>query len=126
MKFIDEVITVDTGSKVELIDITESITSIIAKSGIKTGSITLFSVHTTTALIINENEKGLVKDIEDAIISFIGRDLGYRHNAIDNNAPSHIAGAFLGNDLSLIVKGGSLVLGRGYFWSNSTGQGEER
>lgn len=111
MKFIDEVITVDTSSKVELVDITESITSIITKSGITTGMANLFSVHTTTALIINENEKGLVKDIEDAIISFMGRDLGYRHNAIDNNALSHIAGAFLGSDLSLIVKDGSLILG---------------
>lgn len=110
MKIIDETITVETTSKVQLIDITGDIHASLKRSGLNIGSLLIFSPHTTTALIINEGEQGLVKDMEDAIKSFMNLDKVYRHDAMDDNGASHIVGAFLGNDLSLIVKDGSLLL----------------
>ncbi len=111
MRWIDRTIIVTTGRKVELIDITDDVLRIAKESDLKVADITLFSPHTTTALIINENEKGLVEDIEDAIKSFVYSQGAYRHDLIDDNAASHIAGSLLGSCLNLIFKEKDIFLG---------------
>ncbi|HDP70405.1 MAG TPA: YjbQ family protein [Actinobacteria bacterium] len=111
MKLFDEVLRIHTNKPVEFTNITSDISRLVQESNIQEGTILIFSPHTTTALVCNENEHGLVKDMENAVKSLIPWNKNYAHNAIDNNAPSHIVGAFLGNSLNLIVGKGSLVLG---------------
>ena len=52
-----------TTSRTQLIDIMTSLNKEIAKAGIETGVAMAYSLHTTTAIIINENERGLAEDI---------------------------------------------------------------
>ena len=53
---------IQTTSRIQLIDITASLNKEIA-TGIETGMAMAYSPHTTTAIIINENEPGLTEDI---------------------------------------------------------------
>ena len=43
-------------------DFTEKIESLVKKSSVKHGSITIFTPHTTTAVLINESETGYIND----------------------------------------------------------------
>ena len=54
---------IPTTSRIQLIDITASLNKEIAEAGIGTGMAMAYSPHTTTAIIINENESGLAEDI---------------------------------------------------------------
>ncbi|PXF61225.1 MAG: hypothetical protein C4B59_05630 [Candidatus Methanogaster sp.] len=52
-----------TTSRTQLIDIMTSLNKEIANAGIETGVAMAYSLYTTTAIIINENERGLAEDI---------------------------------------------------------------
>ena len=100
-------ITIGTNKKTEFVDITREINKII---DFDSGAVLIFTRHTTTGLSVNENEKGLVSDIENFIENLVP-SRNYAHNRIDNNAQSHIRSLFLGCSLVLPVKGGRLELG---------------
>jgi len=111
MRFFDKTIGIKTNKSIEILNITSQIFQSVQESKISEGITLVYSPHTTTALIINENEPGLVKDMEGAIKCLIPWNKSYAHNVIDHNAPSHVVGAFLGNSLNLIVSKGTLELG---------------
>ncbi len=111
MKFFDKTLRIQTNKSIEILNITSQISQLVQESEIEKGTTIVYSPHTTTALIINENEPGLVKDIEGAIKDLIPWGKIYAHNAIDNNAASHIVSSFLGNSLNLIISKGNLELG---------------
>ncbi len=54
----------------------------------------VFVKHTTTALIVNEYEPGLVSDIE-ALLERLIPNLDYKHDRIDKNADAHLRSILL-------------------------------
>ena len=101
---------IQTTSHTQLIDITASLNQEIADTGIDTGVCMVYSQHTTTAIIINENEPGLKEDILKLINVIVPQD-GYAHDRIDNNARSHLQAVILGNSVCIPVENGGLALG---------------
>ncbi len=101
--------------QVEIIDITSDVERIVNESGIRNGFIIIFAPHATAAIILNEDESGLLKDIEDKILELFPRNGNYRHNLIDDNANSHLASAFLGQGKVMPIINGSLIRGT---WQN--------
>lgn len=101
---------IQTTSHTQLIDITASLNQEIADTGIDTGVCMVYSPHTTTAIIINENEPGLKEDILKLINVIVPQD-GYAHDRIDNNARSHLQAVILGNSVCIPVENGGLALG---------------
>ena len=51
---------IDTSKKFEIIDITSKINELI---DIEDGIVSIFSRHSTSAIVVNENEKGLRLDL---------------------------------------------------------------
>ena len=103
-------IQVKSNRRTELIDITDMINSIIAKSEAGDGIALIFTKHTTVALIVNENEAGLISDIEASLKRLIPK-LDYKHDRIDNNADSHLRSILLQSSIVLPIKGSHLDLG---------------
>ncbi len=102
--------TVKTGRR-EVIDITGEVRKAVEKlAGGKSGVAFVFTLHTTTAITINEAESGLMEDIIDACFSAVP-ELNYRHNRIDNNAEAHILASVIGNSVAVPVENGKLKLG---------------
>lgn len=101
---------IETTSHRQLIDITASLNQEIARTGVGTGICMVYSPHTTTAIIVNENEHGLVGDILRSIDAIVPPD-GYAHDRIDNNARSHLQAVILGNSACMPVADGRLALG---------------
>lgn len=103
-------IVVKSNKRTELIDITDGVDEVVAGYRVGEGIALIFTKHTTTSLIVNEYEPGLVSDIE-AFLGALIPDLDYKHDRIDNNADSHLRSILLQSSLSIPVNKGRLDLG---------------
>ena len=102
--------TVRTGSRFEMIDITGEIRVILKKSGMREGVCHLFVPHTTAAVTINENaDPDVPKDILAELDKIVPLHDAYRH--MEGNSAAHIKASLFGASETLLVDGGSLVLG---------------
>lgn len=99
---------INTNKNFEIIDITSQINDLI---DIDNGIISIFSKHSTSAIVVNENESGLLMDFEFALNNLISDKYSYSHDRIDNNARSHLKSFLLSSSECLPVKNGKLDLG---------------
>ncbi|NJE12258.1 secondary thiamine-phosphate synthase enzyme YjbQ [Thermococcus sp. LS2] len=104
-------IEIHTNKEFEIIDITSEVQKIVKESNIQEGIAVVFTKHTTTALIVNENEKRLLSDIEMLLENIAPRGKGYKHDRIDNNAHSHLRAILLNPSITIPIKDGKLELG---------------
>jgi secondary thiamine-phosphate synthase enzyme len=109
---------IETDDRIELVDLTDRIMGYVRRLNVKEGMITLWSMHTTCALFINEFQTALLVDIKKFLEEMVARDRYYMHNDPDHsdcdrmNADSHLRAMLLGHTLTLQVSGGEVVLGQ--------------
>jgi secondary thiamine-phosphate synthase enzyme len=108
-------IKVETNERNQLIDITSLVEDFAKESKINNGLCLIHSLHSTTAIIVNENENGLIQDVLYEIQKVFPKGEKWLHNRIDNNADSHLASAFIGSSKIFPVKDGKLIRG---IWQN--------
>ncbi len=106
-----ERIEVKTRESTELIDITVKVKEVVKSAGVDSGICVIFTRHTTSGIIINENESGLKRDIVAILNELVPKGTGYLHDRIDNNAHSHLRAVLLGTSVSIPIDRGELVLG---------------
>ena len=99
---------IDTSKNFEIIDITSKINELI---DVEEGIISIFSRHSTSAIVVNENESGLLRDLEFTLDNLINDKYSYDHDRIDNNARSHLKSFLLSSSECLPIKNGRLDLG---------------
>lgn len=109
-----EVLTVRSKLSMELIDITDLVEAVVSRSGIREGICLVHLPHATAALIANENEAGLVRDLLRKLREEFVRE-GWEHDRIDDNAHAHLASAFIGASRAFPVASGRIVRGT---WQN--------
>ncbi len=98
----------NTNKKFQIIDITSKINELTA---IEDGIVNIFSKHSTSAIVVNENEKGLLEDFEFMLENLIDDEYSWQHDRIDNNATSHLKSFLLSSSETLPVKNSKLDLG---------------
>ncbi len=103
-----KVITIETRSREEVVDITEEVKRAVTG---KNGILVVHSYHTTTGVVINEAEAGLLRDIIDRLSDLVPRNAGYIHDRIDSNADAHIKASLVGNSVVIPVENGKPALG---------------
>lgn len=106
-----ERIEIKTRESTELIDITGKVKEIVKSKDVDSGICVIFTKHTTTGIIINENESGLKRDILALLNELIPRGKGYLHDRIDDNAHSHLRSVVLGSSVTIPIENGTLTLG---------------
>ncbi|NYT00843.1 MAG: YjbQ family protein [Methanocellales archaeon] len=102
---------IQTSKETELVDITEKVMEQIKVKDVKEGFCIVFSKHTTTGIIINENEPRLKEDILNMLDKIVPDEKGYLHDDIDSNAHSHLRSILLGSSIVVPIENGSLLLG---------------
>ena len=106
-----------TQDRYQLINITDRINEIVRKSGIRDGVVHMQSLHTTTAVFLNEWQDALIHDVGSFLDQVVGRHIPWRHNdpaysdCERKNADSHLKGMLLGQTLSLQVRNSTVLLG---------------
>jgi len=104
-----------SSTRKQLIDLTSEVSRIVRDAGVKEGMCMVSVPHATAAVLANEHETGLMRDMLTRIDALFPESGAYEHNAIDDNADAHIAAAFLGHSRSFPVSNGELVRGT---WQN--------
>ena len=104
-------IEIGTKKSTELVNITREVKGIVGSKGVDSGVCVIFTKHTTTGIIINENEPGLKSDILAFLNELIPKGKGYLHDRIDNNAHSHLRAVVLGSSVTIPIEKGALALG---------------
>lgn len=101
--------TVDTDTRLTTVDVTDRIADAVPDD-LEAGTATAFVTHTTTGLIVQENEPRLREDIEGFLADLVP-DEGHAHDQLDGNADSHLRATMLGPDVTVPVRDGALALG---------------
>ena len=105
-----EKISIRTDRRIDLIDITDKVQTVVSKSKIKEGMCFLFCPHTTAGLTINENADPQVKrDIINTLNKLVPENAGYAHS--EGNADSHIKSSLFGSSLTIFIEDGQLAFG---------------
>jgi len=106
-----------TERRTQLTEITPQVVDFVAASGIRNGLLTVYSLHTTTAIVLNERQDALEEDMEGYIEHLADWNGQYRHNSPSHsdcerkNAASHLRALCLSNSVTLPVADGAPVLG---------------
>ena len=113
-----EMFVVQTDQRVEVIDLTNRVMEFVRRFNISEGLVSIWSMHTTCTLFINEFQTALLADIKRFLEQMVARDAEYLHNDPNHsdcdrmNADSHLRAMLLGHNLTLQVSGGEVVLGQ--------------
>ncbi len=100
-----------TSRRVEMVDITARIRSLIEKSGVSDGIVVVHVPHTTAGVTVNENAD---PDVQHDLIEKLARlipheESFYRHS--EGNSDAHLKSSLVGCSQTLIVERGRLMLG---------------
>jgi secondary thiamine-phosphate synthase enzyme len=103
--------------RIQIVDITEQVATLARAAGVREGIATLCSLHTTTALFVNEHQDALVADYETFLTGIVDAEMPWKHNnaahsdCVRFNTAAHLRALVLGRDVTIQVNGGELVLG---------------
>ena len=113
MKVLTKSIFFNTNGAGDLLDITGEIGDVVASSGLKQGSATIFVVGSTAAITTFEFESGLIKDMQDIYEKIAPSNKRYAHDATwgDANGFSHVRAALQGPSITVPFVSSKLKLG---------------
>lgn len=122
MKFHQQVIQVKTSGKC-LHNITSQVNDVVINSNIKTGLCTVFILHTSASLIIQENaDPDVLADLSVFFSKLVPESDDYLHSAEGvDDMPSHIRSVLTNTSENIIVHQGRLWLGTWqglYLWEH--------
>jgi secondary thiamine-phosphate synthase enzyme len=116
-------IRVDTQHPTQFIDLTDELEALVAQAGIHAGLVNIHSLHTTTAVVVNEHEPLLLSDVAALLERVAPADAVYRHDNLSlrgsnctlgerPNGHSHCRALLLAPSACLNVAERRLQLGR--------------
>jgi secondary thiamine-phosphate synthase enzyme len=104
-----------TEKPIDILDITADVRAALEETGLRQGTVTVLSRHTTACVNINEQEPRLVQDMITFLKRLVPRDGDYLHNLepIDgrDNAHSHLLGLFMNSTETIPFAEGRMLLG---------------
>ena len=107
-----ETLSVASGKREEMIDITADVQKYVIGSGQWDGICVLFTQHTTCGLTINENAD---PDVKSDMLGFLRRlipqyEPNFTH--FEHNSDAHIKSSLVGSSVTVPFENGKLMLGR--------------
>lgn len=106
-----------TDSRIGLYNITQKIKDFVEHAHIRDGFLLITSLHTTTALFVNEVQAALLDDVKSILQDWVNEERPWRHNSPEysdcerHNAASHLRSILLGHSSVLMIQDGEPALG---------------
>ena len=129
MKSHTEYLTVNTKQRYEMVHLTPEVEAIVGRSGVADGFCFVSPMHITAAIYVNDNEEGLIEDIETWLEKLAPAWPGYKHHRTgEDNADAHLKALLLHHETTLPVTSGRLDLGtwQRIFYAEFDGQRPKR
>ena len=116
-------IRIATDRPTQFVDLTERLEAFVAASGVRRGLLNIQSLHTTTAIVVNEHEPLLLADFAILLEKVAPSHTSYRHDDVTArtvnvtlgerpNGFAHCRALFMPASVCLNVIDGRLRLGR--------------
>ena len=118
MKVVSHTFEVKSESRLDLIDLTQKVREVFSRSMVKEGMLYLHSLHTTTAIMINEWQHALIADLKTFLQGIVDDRDYFQHNdpehsdCVRSNATSHLRSALLSQHVMVPIEDGELALGQ--------------
>jgi secondary thiamine-phosphate synthase enzyme len=115
-------LSITTEHPTQFIDLTDQVEAFVADAGLRFGIVNIQSLHTTTAIVVNEHEPLLLSDFTSLLHRAAPRAYFYRHDDLDTrtvnltaderaNGHAHCRALLLGTTASMNVADGRLQRG---------------
>lgn len=105
-----QTIQINSRKKVEMIDITADIQSVVRDLDAKDGLIHLYVPHTTAAVTINENaDPDVTRDLVMELNKIVPFEDGYQH--LEGNSAAHLKSSLVGVSEFIPLQNGQPILG---------------
>jgi secondary thiamine-phosphate synthase enzyme len=100
MKTYTEHVTLQTKKAREVVNITAQVKAAMEKSGLRDGIIVVSSLHANSAIIVNDEEQGLLEDIDQWLNRLAPERDDFKHQGqFESNAAVHLQGILLGHQI---------------------------
>jgi secondary thiamine-phosphate synthase enzyme len=108
-----EAVSIKTKGFSDIIDMTHHVESVLKRSGIKDGLITVFCSGSTGGVTTIEYEAGVLRDLQKAVEKIAPSDIPYEHDRRwgDGNGFSHVRAALMKPGLTIPLINGRPTLG---------------
>jgi len=129
MKFHTEYLTFNTKDHREYVHITPQVERILQNSGMKNGMVLVSAMHITAGVYVNDNEDGLIEDIDAWLEKLAPFRKEYKHHQTgEDNGDSHLKAILVHHQVILPFTNGKLVLGtwQRVFYAEFDGQRSKR
>jgi len=124
-----EYLTFHTQKHREYIHITPKVEKIVQNSGIKDGIVLVSAMHITAGVYVNDNEPGLIQDIDKWLEGLAPFQPDYQHHETgEDNGDSHLKALLIHHQVILPLQTGRLNLGtwQRVFYAEFDGQRSKR
>jgi secondary thiamine-phosphate synthase enzyme len=113
MKSAREELWFETPHRRDYINITDRVQDFVGRSGIQEGLCLVNPMHITAAVYVNDDEVGLIQDIDDLLERLAPHEpvSAYRHNVGEDNADAHLKRQLMAHQVVLAITNGRLDLG---------------
>ena len=129
MKTHTEYLTLHTKKRREYVHITPQVERVLEKSGISEGMILVSAMNITAGVYVNDNESGLIQDIDRWLEHLAPADPGYQHHQTgEDNGDAHLKSLLVHHQVIVPVTKGQLDFGpwQRIFYAEFDGQRPKR
>lgn len=129
MKFHTEYLKFHTRKHREFVHITPQVETILKNSAVKDGMVLVSAMHITAGVYVNDNESGLIEDIDQWLEQLAPFRENYRHHATgESNGDSHLKALLVHHQVIVPVTAGRLDFGpwQRIFYAEFDGQRDKR
>jgi secondary thiamine-phosphate synthase enzyme len=128
MKTFTEYLNFHTETHRAYVHITPQVEEILRKSGVKEGMVLVSAMHITAGVYVNDNESGLIEDIDQWLEHLAPFRKDYKHHDTgEDNGDSHLKALLIHHEVIVPITG-KLDLGtwQRIFYAEFDGQRDKR
>ncbi len=102
----------NTQKRREYINITEEVEGAVKDSGIREGMALVSAMHITAGVYVNDDEPGIIQDIDEMLEKIAPLGVPYRHHQTgEDNGDAHLKSILVHHQVIVPVTNGKLDLG---------------
>jgi secondary thiamine-phosphate synthase enzyme len=129
VKAYTEYLRFHTQHRREYVHITPQVEEAVRKSGVAEGMALVSAMHITAGVYVNDNESGLIQDIDEWLEQLAPARPHYQHHQTgEDNADAHLKSMLVHHEVIVPITAGRLDLGtwQRIFYAEFDGQRDKR
>lgn len=129
MKTLTDYLKLHTKTHRAYVHITPQVEAAVKKSGVQEGMVLVSAMHITAGVYVNDNEPGLIEDIDRWLERLAPFDKNYQHHQTgEDNGDSHLKALLIHHEVIVPITSGKLDLGtwQRIFYAEFDGQRDKR